>query len=175
MRSRLLVTAFALAVTGTLASCDDEAITGIDEGFDETATWRADLNAANEVQTPAVNSPATGRAWFTDNGNTITFYIEYDGLVAPLTASHIHRGAAGANGAIMVDLTPRPTGQRSGIWAGTIDMTVADVSSEGGTQSPADLRALLDDGDAYVNIHSSGTATPPGYPGGEIRGQLVRR
>lgn len=175
MRSGFLVTPFTIALIGIVASCDDESITGIDEGLDATATWRADLSAANEVQTPAVNSPATGRAWFTDNGNTITFYIEYDDLVAPLTASHIHRGAAGVNGAIMVDLTPRPTGQRSGIWAGTIDMTLADVSSEAGTQSPADLRALLDNGGAYVNIHSSGTATPPGYPAGEIRGNINRR
>jgi hypothetical protein len=174
MRSRLLVPVFAFALIGVVTSCEED-ISGIDEGFDQTATWRADLNAANEIQTPAVNSPATGRAWFTDNGNTITFYIEYDNLVAPITAAHIHRGAAGVNGNIMVDLLPRPTGQRSGIWAGTIDMTLADISSEAGTQPPSELRTLLDDGDAYVNIHSSGTATPPGYPAGEIRGQVVRR
>jgi hypothetical protein len=175
MRSRVLVTVFALAAISAVASCDDESITGIDEGFDETATWRADLNAANEVQTPAVNSPATGRAWFTDHGNVITFYIEYEGLVAPLTDAHIHRGAAGANGGIMVPLNPQPRAQRSGVWAGTIDMTVADISSEAGTQPPSDLRAVLDNGGAYVNIHSSGTATPPGYPAGEIRGQVRRQ
>jgi hypothetical protein len=174
MRSRLLVPVFALTLIGVVTSCEED-ISGIDEGFDQTATWSANLNAANEVLTPPVNSPATGRAWFTDNGNTITFYVEYNGLVAPSTAAHIHRGAAGVNGAIMVDLLPSPTGQRSGIWAGTINMTLADISSETGTQPPSELRTLLDDGDAYVNIHSSGTATPPGYPGGEIRGQLIRR
>ena len=173
MQSRSLVAVVALASVGVLASCDND-ITSIGEGLDDTATWVADLNAANERQATPVNSPATGRAWFTDNGNTLTFYIEYRDLVAPLTLAHIHRGTADVSGAVMVDLRPA-TGQRSGVWAGTVDMTVADVSSEAGVQSPADLRALLNSGGAYVNIHTSGTATPPGFPAGEIRGQLNPR
>jgi hypothetical protein len=173
MRSRT-VPILAFTLIGVIASCENN-ITNIREGLNDTATWIADLNAANERQATPVNSPATGRAWFTDNGNTITFYIEYQGLVAPSTAAHIHRGTADISGPIMVDLVPRPTGVQAGTWAGTIDMTVADISSEAGTQSPADLRTLLNTAGTYVNIHSSGTATPPGYPAGEIRGQIVPR
>jgi hypothetical protein len=168
-----LVPVFALAFVGVLASCDGD-ITNINEGLDDTATWVADLNAANERPTP-VNSPATGRAWITDNGNTLTFFVEYRSLVAPLSLAHIHRGTADVAGAVMVNLNP-PTGQQTGVWAGTVDMTVADVSTETGVQSPADLRALLNSGGAYVNLHSnSGTTPQTGFPGGEIRGQVNPR
>jgi hypothetical protein len=167
MRSRLVVAVFAFVLTGVIASCEDN-ITSVGEGFDQTATWRANLNAANEVQTPAVSSPATGRAWFVDNNTTITWYMEYNNLVANPSGAHIHRGAAGVNGDIMVSLD-FVSGQRSGVVSGTIDMTVADVSNEAGVQPPGELRTLLNTGGAYVNVHSTT------YPAGEIRGQVVRR
>ena len=92
MRSRLLVSVLALALTGAITSCDDDGgITDIGEGLDDTATWIASLNAANERQATPVNSPAVGRAWFTDNGNAITYYIEYEGLVAPLSGRSMQR------------------------------------------------------------------------------------
>jgi len=173
MQRRWLVPVAAVALIGVTASCDDESISGIDENFEENATWTATLNAANERPTP-VNSPATGRAWFIDNGNTITYRMEYSGLLAPANAAHIHRGTADVAGAVMVPLTI--IAQTSGVTIGTIDMTVADVSNEAGVQSPADLRALLNSGGAYVNVHSNCGCTPQtGFPGGEIRGQTVAR
>jgi hypothetical protein len=171
MRNRVFVSVLALALTGAITSCDD-TIAGIEEGFDQTADWRADMNAANEIQTPAVNSPATGRAWFTDHGNTITYFIEVSGLVAPMTAAHIHRGTATENGAIMVPLTV-VAGERAGRVSGTIDMRATDISAEPGVQTPAELRQLMNTGGAYVNVHtSSGTVPEAGYPAGEIRGQV---
>ncbi len=176
MRSRFLVTAFALALIGAATSCDDD-ISGIEDGFDDTATWRADLNGANERPTP-VSTPATGRAWFTDNGTTITYYIEFSGLVAPMSNAHIHRIPTDPNlaGPVMVQLQVL-NGAQSGVLAGTIDMRVADISSEAGTQSPDELRTLLNNGGTYVNIHSSSPAgqTQVGFPGGEIRGDVRRQ
>jgi CHRD domain len=174
MRSRLLVTAFALALTGIVASCDDEEITGIDENFEEDATWEAVLNGANE--TPAITTSATGRAWLVDRGNTIDFYMEYSGLTSNTTNAHIHRGAAGVAGGTMVQL-PYVNGATSGVAVLTIDMTriantpaANDVAPlETGSQSAADFRALLNSGGAYVNIHSANN------PSGEIRGQIVPR
>jgi hypothetical protein len=168
MRSRLLVTAFALAVTGVVASCDDE-ITGIDENFEENATWEATLNGANERPNPTTTS-ATGRALFIDNGTTVTYFIEYSGLNANTSNAHIHRGTAEQAGGVLIQL-PFVAGQTSGTVIGTIDMTAADVSAaEAGNQSPADLRALFNSGGVYVNIHSA--PQPPGYTAGEIRGQI---
>jgi hypothetical protein len=172
MRSRLLVTAFALALTGIVASCDDEEITGIDENFEEDATWEAVLNGANE--TPAITTSATGRAWLVDRGNTIDFYMEYSGLTSNTTNAHIHRGAAGVAGGTMVQL-PYVNGATSGVAVLTIDMTrlvagANDVAPlENGNQSAADFRALLNSGGAYVNVHSAN------HTGGEIRGQIVPR
>jgi hypothetical protein len=175
MRTRTLVTVFALALTGAVTSCDDD-ISGIDEGFDDTATWRADLNGANERPTP-INTPATGRAWFTDNGTTITYYIEFDGLVAPMSNAHIHRIPTDPTqaGPVMVQLAVL-NGAQEGVLAGVIDMRVADISTEAGTQSPDELRTLLNNGGTYVNIHSSSGTTPnTGFPAGEIRGDLRRQ
>lgn len=171
MRSRFLVTAFALAITGVIASCDDSEITGIDENFEENADFEATLNGPNERPTPN-QSPATGTALFIDNGTTITYHIRYSGLVANTSNAHIHRGTADVAGAVMVQL-PFVAGQTSGEVIGTIDMTLADISSEAGVQSPADLRALFNNGGVYVNIHSA--PSPPGFPAGEIRGQILPR
>ena len=66
MRSRLLVPVCLLAFAGVVTSCDDE-ISGIDENFEENATWEATL--ASEVA--GVPATATGQSWFIDRGNTI--------------------------------------------------------------------------------------------------------
>jgi hypothetical protein len=166
MRSRLLISVFAFALTGVIASCND--VTSVSENFEEDATWVANLNAANEVQTPAVNSPATGRAWFVDRGDAVDFFLEYDGLVANATGAHIHRGLAGTNGQIMVTLSF--VGRQSGFAMGTIDMTRTDVSEETAiVVSPDDLRNLMNGGGVYANVHSTT------YPNGEIRGQVNQR
>lgn len=78
-----------------------------------------------------------------------------------ITGLHIHRGAAGVNGPVVID---------SGIARGPI--TVPVVSQKGnvlGTNEPgvAALRDLLrDPGAFYVNIHTAA------FPGGAVRGQL---
>src|SRR3712207_4736428 len=125
MRSRSLFPVVAVALIGVLTSCDDS--TSIQENFEDDATWTATLSAANERPNP-VNSPATGRALFIDNGNTLTYRLEWSGLVAPANAAHIHRGTADVAGPVMVPLTI--IAQQSGVTIGTIDMTVADVSNE---------------------------------------------
>jgi len=165
MQRRTLFPVIAIALIGVLASCDDS--TGIDENFQDDANWTATLSGASEV--PAVNTSATGRAWFVDRGNTIDYYLEYNGLTSNAVNAHIHRGAAGTAPAqnVMIPLTF--VRQASGVAIGTIDMTVADVSSEAGTQSPADIRAALTSGDTYVNVHSAN------FTGGEIRGQITPR
>ena len=165
MRSRLLVPLFALALTGATTSCNDE-ITALNRSFEEDAAWAATLNGANE--SPPVTTPATGRAWLVDRGNTIDVYVEYSGLVANTTNAHIHRTATSG---VMVQL-PWVTGATSGVVVTTIDMTrlvngVNDVAPlETGNQSAADFRTLLNTGGAYVNVHSATNQ------GGEIRGTI---
>ena len=171
MRSRVLISAFALALTGAITSCEDE-ITSVGEGLNETADWRADLDASQETAAPnltGASNPA-GRAWFIDNGNELTYYMEWSGLTSNVTGAHIHRAPVGESGNIIVPLTV--VARTSGTVAGFIDMTVSDVAVGTGTGtetvSPDSLRTLLNNGNAYVNIHTTTN------PGGEIRGQIRR-
>jgi hypothetical protein len=167
MRSRLLIPALAIGFTGAIASCDN-SISSIAEGLDDVATWRATLTAAQETPTPTgATAGANGRAWFTDNGTTITWHLQYSGLTSNAIAAHIHRGAVGVSGPIVAGLTV--IGQTSGVVEGYIDMTVADVAPGAETVSADSLRTLLNNGNAYVNVHTT-TNT-----GGEIRGQIARR
>jgi CHRD domain-containing protein len=174
MRSRLLVPLLALALTGATTSCNDE-ITALNRSFEEDATWTATLNGANEV--PAVTTPATGRAWLVDRGNTIDFYMEYSGLLQNASNAHIHRTTTSG---VMVQL-PFVQGATSGVVVATIDMTrltstgAVDVAPlETGNQTAQEFRDLLNNNGAYVNVHSSSRTTPEtGFPGGEIRGTIV--
>jgi hypothetical protein len=171
MRSRLLISAFALTLTGVIASCED-TITAIDRSFEENATWVAILNGANERPTP-VTTPATGRAFFVDNTTSITFFIDYSGLTTNGTISHIHVGTAEQAGGIIIDLPTSPSNlpdATAGTLAGTIDMTLTNVASPNRpATTPQQLRDLFNSGGSYVNIHTSTN------PGGEIRGQVVPR
>jgi CHRD domain len=169
MRSRTLVPVLALTLTGVIASCENN-ITNIAEGFNDTATWRANMDAAQETPAPnlAGASNPNGRIWFTDNGTTLTYYMEYSGLSSNVTQAHIHRAAVGVAGPIIVPLNVLL--RQSGTVAGTIDMTATDVAPQSPTEnvSPDSLRTLLNNGNAYVNVHTANNGP------GEIRGQVAR-
>jgi hypothetical protein len=170
MRSRLLVCVLALALTGAIASCDND-ITAISEGFDQTATWRANMDAAQETPAPnlAGSTNPSGRAWVTDNGNTMTWYMEYNGLTGNAVAAHIHRGAPGVGGPIVANLFVSAVPGTSATVAGHIDMTVADLApGTTETVSPDSVRTLLNNGNAYINVHTGQNGA------GEIRGQVQR-
>jgi len=100
-----------------------------------------------------VTSPGKARARFVfdDNANTLAYSVTVTGLSPSLvTASHIHRAPAGANGPVVYPIATTGFTQASG----TLDLTAEDV---------ADLRA----GNFYLNVHSVE------HPGGFARLQLV--
>lgn len=113
--------------------------------------FKATLNGASE--TPANASTATGTATLTFNTTTkiFTVVVNFTGITA--TASHIHKGEAGVAGAVVFGFTAPITSP--------INYTSAALDA---TQE-ADLNANL----YYVNIHSTA------FPGGEIRGQLIKQ
>ena len=113
------------------------------------ADYRSQLSGANEV--PANASTATAEASLVLDANGVaSIRVNYAGFTGTVTASHIHRGAAGINGPVVVPLTLAAAGLITGSY----------------TPSAADL-ADLNSGQWYVNIHSST------FPGGELRGQLA--
>ena len=122
--------------------------------------YRAELNGI--METPPNQSRATGTATLTLLGNELQYKIIVHGLSGAATAAHVHVGQAGSSGGPVVMLT---VDKRA-------DGTIADDSvdlAKGGSSIPVDsLKSLLDKGGTYVNVHTAQ------FPGGEIRGQLVK-
>ena len=134
----------ALALTGAaaiLASCSTMSSM---MGGGQTVT----LSGANEV--PPVATSASGTGTVTVGSDcSVTASITVTGMTA--TASHIHQGAAGANGPVIVPFTK--TGDN------------AFAAPAGAKMNEAQCAAYRA-GNTYVNVHSA--KNPPG----EIRAQL---
>jgi hypothetical protein len=106
------------------------------------------LTGASEV--PPVTTSASGTANVTINPDrSVVVKVNVSGMTA--TASHIHEGAAGTNGPVIVPFTK------------TADNTFA--SSDGAKLTESQY-ASYKAGNLYVNVHSAA------HPGGEIRAQI---
>lgn len=159
MSSRILC---LVAIVACLA-CDG------DEG-PEDERFTATLNGSSE--SPPRTTNATGNASFTNEGSSgMDFELNVQNMTN-VTAAHIHLGAAGTNGGIIVPLfgTQTPLASVNGrLSAGTITQsTIVGI----GTNPPIStdsLLALMRSGNAYVNVHSTT------FPAGEIRGQIRPR
>jgi hypothetical protein len=137
--------------------------------------WTARLTGNSEV--PPTDSKSNGMAKFTivwadttNGGSTDSLgiaSIEYQVRVNRLddaTAGHLHLGAEGENGPVVVNLNPQ-TGDVKGVIAeGTIE--ASDLTGPLTGMTLSDLWAYVSQGEIYVNLH---TET---HPGGEIRGQV---
>ena len=135
------------------------------------------------AEQPPNTSPGTGKALVTIDvaANTMRVQATFSGLLAGVTASHIHAATAvpGAGTAGVATTLPTFPGFPSGVTAGTYDRTfdmtqassysAAYITNNGGTPASAflALRNAIAAGRAYLNIHS--TMFPPG----EIRGFLL--
>lgn len=115
-----------------------------------TTTFKATINGASE--TPPNASTATGTATLTFNTDTkvFTVVVNYSGVTA--IQAHIHKGDVGVAGGVIFgfDALASPINYTS---------PALDATQE------ADLNANM----YYVNIHSTQ------FPGGEIRGQLIKQ
>jgi len=106
------------------------------------------LSGSNEV--PAVTSAASGSGTVTVNSDrTVTGRITVSGMTA--TAAHIHQGAPGANGPVIVPF----------VMQGDNTFVAKD-----GAKLTEDQYTAYKAGNTYVNVHSAK------HPGGEIRAQL---
>jgi hypothetical protein len=147
--------------------------------------FTATLSGLNERPQPN-NSPGTGSAVVTIDGNIMTITANFSGLVSTTangspsgtTAAHIHCCAPATGAAGVATTLPTfpgfPSGVTSGTYTNTFDLTLAStyntnfINANGGTVEGARLAFLngLLAGQTYLNIHSNA------FPGGEIRGQL---
>ena len=141
--------AVMLSVAGPVAA--DQATAG--NGGRPLSTT---LTGATEVPGPG-DSNATGQAtvWLNQGQGRVCFDISWADVGGTVTMGHIHVGAAGASGGVVVPLF-------SGSYAGT-------DSASGCVQEvePSLIKAIrMDPSDYYVNLHSTE------FPGGALRGQL---
>jgi hypothetical protein len=149
----MLVVAVAFVVASALG-------TTIAVGQSGSSTNRNILTArlSGNNENPKADPNGRGAAAVVISGNRVCLSISYARL-STVAAAHIHRGARGVNGPIVVD--PKFTGG-PGV-RGTLGRC---VTPNAGT-SVSDIRN--NPGGYYVNVHSSQ------FPGGAIRGQLSRR
>ena len=139
---------------GLLAACGGSSASA-------ATNYNATMAGANE--TPAVSTSATGAATFAVTGDSIAYTINMTGLSGTPTGAHIHVGAVGVPGPVVIAF-PGPFTSMTTI-TGTCDATCLKTSSS--ITSVADVLAQMKAGNAYANVHTAAN------PGGEIRGQIA--
>ncbi len=127
-------------------------------------TYRAELTGSSEV--PPVRTDGMGIATFQSTPNSTSYQLSVTGLT-DVRAAHIHIGEEGQNGKIVATLyNSTRAGAKTGLLSqGTI--TAANLQGPLRGHPLADLTASMDNGTAYVNVHTKD------FPLGEIRGQLM--
>ena len=117
-----------------------------------STVWTAALTSGKEVPAQVVKNPtANGLFKGTLTGSTLHWKLTFAKLTGPAAMAHIHMGAAGKPGGVVVTLCAVPC--KSGV-TGTATIPTALQS--------AFKKHLL-----YVNVHTAKN------PNGEIRGQLA--
>src|SRR5215218_1195437 len=155
------------AVVGTLgviAPIPNEATAQQQQGVQE---FDAMLTGAAEV--PPVQTSASGSAELevVDNGNRLEYVIGVSNIDR-VTQAHIHQGTSTEAGPVVATLfnASTPTGPMTGeLIAGSI--TSANLEGPLQGKQLSDLIALMQNGQAYVNVHTEQN------PDGEIRGTIV--
>ncbi len=131
-------------------------------GLDAERTFTVALTAGEEVPAPKPTS-ASGVAQVILYPSEISFHLSAQNI-AGITMAHIHSGAVGVVGPIVVTLF-RP-GSATGTVNGSFASGTFDASTLPGGVTVESLKALLLSGNAYVNVHTTAN------PAGEIRGQI---
>ena len=140
----------ALAVTATIALAGCETV---QQTYTEaiSSTYTAELSGANEVHPGDPDGSGTADISFADELTRVCWDLnDLEGL-GPITGAHIHRGAAGVDGPVVLALKQATEGG----WRG--------CSNETGW-----VQQAFDEGlqNYYVNVHTVE------YKAGAIRGQL---
>lgn len=150
----------ALAAAAAIgAGCAGGSSTG---GLNAERTYTIALTSSQEVPAPKPTA-AAGTAQVIVFPSRIEFQLSATNITG-ITMAHIHSGARGVAGPIVVTLflPGSPTGNVNGSFAsGTLDASNLPAAT-----SLDALKTLLASGNAYVNVHTTANQS------GEIRGQV---
>ena len=143
-RALLLAAGTALA----LAGCET-----VEEEVNEEVgnRFQAQLSGASEVPPGDPDGTGMARISINDDSNRICTDLEVR-MISDVTAAHIHRGAAGVNGPVVVTLDP-PDDNDSDDCDTADDALIDEIR-----HNPSAF---------YVNVHTAD------YPDGAIRGQIA--
>jgi hypothetical protein len=138
--------------------------TATTQSYAQNEKYRAKLDGNNEV--PPVNSTAEGVINFKTKNDMLTWKMNVTGT-NDATGVNIHKGKAGENGDVVVDLlkvskhSDTPKGM-------TMRGNVSDSSLTGSMagQTIADLKTAMANGDTYINLKTQD------HPDGLLRGQI---
>ena len=144
---KVFLSAFAVAALFTISSCSKQDAAVVQDQY------QAILLPSNEVPARVSDGYGSALGYYNTQTKVLTLRISYNNLRAPLTAWHIHKAPAGVNGPVIFNFgVPVPN-------------EFYYISSP----LTADQENDLVTANYYVNLHSTL------YPGGEIRGQLLKR
>jgi hypothetical protein len=147
---------------------DDEDTDDVDDddnGNGDERTFTASLTGENEVPEVDTNASGDAEVTFEEGDDEAQYFVDVQDIV-DVTAAHIHMGAEGENGDIVVTLyDDSASGEIDGELASG-DIVASDLEGPLDGQEIEDLIELIEDGEAYVNVHTNDN------PDGEIRGQL---
>ena len=144
------------------------AVGGMALADGDSTTLRARLSGANEVPVADPDGSGRGRVELSVDDGMVCFDVRFDDTGTP-HRGHIHVGAAGVNGGIVVTLFELGAAQNP---AGPADPANDKLESRERLDNcvaadPAVLAQIeANPGNYYVNLHNAR------FPGGAIRGQL---
>jgi hypothetical protein len=139
-------------------------VTTANSSYAQNEKYRAKLDGNNEV--PLVNSTAEGVINFKTKNDMLTWKMNVTGT-NDATGVNIHKGKAGENGEIIVDLmkvskhsdTPKGMTMRGNVTDSSLTGSMAG-------QTIADLKTAMANGDTYINLKTQD------HPDGLLRGQI---
>jgi len=138
--------------------------TATTQSYAQNEKYRAKLDGNNEV--PPINSTAEGVINFKTKNDMLTWKMNVTGANDP-TGVNIHKGKAGDDGEIVVDLmkvskhsdTPKGMIMRGNVTESSLTGSLAG-------KTIADLKTAIANGDVYINLKTQD------HPDGLMRGQI---
>lgn len=132
--------------------------------------FTAALSGANEAP-PVAATGAGGTATIVYNpaAQEVSYRIDVYNLPTGVTAAHFHAGGPGVSGPVVVNFTVVANTSNDFAIVGTARAADVVARAAQGVNSWDDFIQALTLGQIYINVHSQAN------PGGELRGQVVRR